>query len=77
MDISPNASRDTHPHTRLHTAELIKYRDERKTLVFTLSGGDTVEGSIRWFDEEAIHVVLPDRDELTLFKHAIHYYRSK
>lgn len=56
-------------------AELIKFRDERKLLTFTLLGGETREGAVRWFDDNAIHIVTPEREELTLFRHAILYYR--
>lgn len=61
----------------LHTAELIKYRDERKSLKFTLTTGMELEGVIRWFDHEAIHLVAPDRTEITLFKHAIVLYQAR
>lgn len=64
------------PTVLLHSAELIKFRDERRTIVFTLVGGDKIEGAIRWFDEVAIHVALADRSELTIFKHAILYYQG-
>ena len=61
-----------------HSAELIRFRDERKTLFFTLTNGDKLEGFIRWFDDEAIHVVVSgqDRAEITLFKHAIIQYQA-
>jgi RNA chaperone Hfq len=64
------------PVVLLHSAELIKFRDERRTIVFTLTGGEKIEGAIRWFDEMAIHITLADRNELTIFKHAILYYQG-
>ena len=75
MEGGSSTSSDRSPAVLQHTAELIKYRDERKTLQFTLVGGESLEGVIRWFDEEAIHIVGPERTEATVFKHAIAYYR--
>ena len=62
-----------------HSAELIRFRDERKSLTFTLTNGETVEGFIRWFDDEAIHVVVSgaERSEVTLFKHAVIRYQTQ
>ena len=76
MEGAASTARDSSPHVLLHNAELIKYRDERKTLVITLTDGKTIEGSVRWFDEQAIHVVTADRSELTVFKHAIVHYSA-
>ena len=61
----------------LHTAELIKFRDERKVLLFILTNGETIEGTIRWFDEQTIHLVAADRSEITVFKHALTQYSAK
>ena len=77
MEYGSSTSDDRSPTIHLHTAELIKYRDERKALLFTLNGGENLEGVIRWFDDEAIHIVGPERTEMTLFKHAVAYYRAK
>jgi sRNA-binding regulator protein Hfq len=77
MEGAPSGSGDRSRTVHLHTAELIKYRDERKSLLFTLIGGENLEGVIRWFDDEAIHIVGPERTEATLFKHAITYYRVR
>ena len=77
MESGTSTTSDRHPTVPLHAAELIKYRDERKTLQFTLVGGENVEGVIRWFDDEAIHIVGPERTEVTLFKHAVAYYRAR
>jgi hypothetical protein len=59
-----------------HIAELSRFRDDRKTLSFMLLGGETQLGMVRWFDDQAIHIVTPDREEMTLFRHAILYYRK-
>ncbi|GAB4452720.1 MAG: hypothetical protein OHK0029_04160 [Armatimonadaceae bacterium] len=74
--MSPMSSSERQPAVQLHASELIKYRDERRTLRFTLIGGETLEGAVRWFDDAAIHVVLADRNEITLFKHAILFYQT-
>jgi sRNA-binding regulator protein Hfq len=76
MELSAASSHDRPPQVQLHAAELIKFRDERRTLVFTLAGGEKLEGAVRWFDDSAIHIVLSDRNELTVFKHSILYYQA-
>jgi RNA chaperone Hfq len=76
MDVVPTSSNERPIHVAQHTAELIKFRDERKTLVFLLTNGERLEGAVRWFDEDTIHVVTAGREEITLFKHAIISYRA-
>jgi sRNA-binding regulator protein Hfq len=71
------SSNDRNPHVLLSTAELIRFRDDRKTLQFTMTSGPIIEGAIRWFDAEVIHIVTEDRNELTLLKHAILFYGAK
>lgn len=61
---------------RLHE-ELGRYQNERKALVFTLTGGGTLEGVIRWFDDQAIHIVTPEREEVTLLRNALLYFRTQ
>lgn len=77
MEFGSSTSSDRSPAVLLHATELIKYRDERKTLQFSLLGGEILEGVIRWFDEETIHIAGPERTEVTLFKHAIAFYRVR
>lgn len=76
MEVAPTGTGDRHPTVQLHAAELIKYRDERRLLTFTLSSGEHVEGTVLWFDDSTIHVSGPDKAEMTVFKHAIAYYRA-
>ena len=57
--------------------ELIKYRDNRTALTVTLMSGETLEGAIRWYDEMALRLVLPDRSEATVYLHAIASYRAR
>ena len=61
----------------LREVELIKYRDNRTTLTVTLLGGETLEGAVRWYDDKALRLVLPDRSEVTVYLHAIATYRSR
>jgi sRNA-binding regulator protein Hfq len=75
MDFGPGSGNEHPVHIPNHVQELIKFRDERKPLVFTLTNGEKLEGAVRWFDDAAIHIVTPERDEMTLFRHAILYYR--
>ena len=47
-----------------------------KVLTFTLVSGEKIEGAIRWFDEVAIHLVTPERDEITVFLHSVAMYKA-
>jgi sRNA-binding regulator protein Hfq len=75
MDLGPGGGNEHPVHIPNSAQELIKFRDERKTLAFQLSNGEKQEGAVRWFDDSAIHIVTPEREEMTLFRHAILYYR--
>ncbi len=57
--------------------ELIKYRDNRTSLAVTLMNGETIEGAVRWYDHLALRLVQADRSELTVYLHAIAYYRPR
>ena len=57
--------------------DMIRYRDSRTAIAFHLINGDVIEGSIRWFDRDAVRLVLADRSELTLFFHAVAYYQAR
>jgi sRNA-binding regulator protein Hfq len=76
MEVVPTGSNERPIHVAQHAAELIKFRDERKALVFHLTNGEQLEAAVRWFDDQAIHVVTAGREEITLFKHAIISYRA-
>ncbi len=77
MDLGIDRSKDRAPVVLLSESEMIRYRDERRVLTFSLLNGGEIEGSVRWFDAAAIHIVDAERNELTLFKHAIQHYRAK
>jgi RNA chaperone Hfq len=77
MELGIDRSRER-TATVLHSeSEMIRYRDERRTLAFTLMSGLVIEGAVRWFDSMTIHIVDAERNEMTLFKHAIQHYRVK
>jgi sRNA-binding regulator protein Hfq len=57
--------------------ELIKYRDNRTDLIVTLVSGETLEGALRWYDEHALRLVQADRSEVTVYLHAVSYYRAR
>lgn len=57
--------------------ELIKYRDNRTSLAVTLLNGETIEGAIRWYDHLALRLVQADRSELTVYLHAVAFYRPR
>ena len=61
----------------LREVELIKYRDNRTSLTVTLLSGEILEGAVRWYDDKALRLVLPDRSEVTVYLHAISTYRSR
>ena len=61
----------------LREVELIKYRDNRTALVVKLLSGETLEGAIRWYDAQAVRLVQADRAEVTVYLHAIAYYRAR
>ncbi len=67
----------THPEDRLspREVELIKYRDNRTSLDVTLLSGETIEGAVRWHDHLALRLVQADRSEVTIYLHAVAYYR--
>ncbi len=79
MEGAAASSHDRAFEVQLHNAELIKFRDERKILTVVLTNGDTLEGFVRWFDDQAIHLVVggPERNGTTVFKHAIARYQVK
>ncbi len=61
----------------LREVELIKYRDNRTALVVKLLSGETLEGAIRWYDDQAVRLVQADRTEVTVYLQAIAYYRAR
>lgn len=69
----------THSEERIspREVELIKYRDNRTALTVTLTSGETLEGAIRWYDAHAIRLVQADRSEVTVYLHAVAYYRAR
>ena len=77
MEMGSSGGNERIPQVQRHTAELIRARDERRALVFTLVNGNVLEGAVRWFDDDAVCIVNGDRDEITVFKHAILHYQAK
>ena len=72
MDSMPADERIPH-----HEIEIIKYRDNRTPLTIKLVTGETLEGALRWYDDWAIRLVQSDRSEITIFRHAIAYYKVR
>ncbi len=77
MNIAPSGGNDRPPTVQRSDAEMIRARDERRTIVFTLTSGTTVEGVVRWYDDNTICIADESRDEVTVFKHAILHYKTK
>ena len=57
--------------------ELIKYRDNRTLRAVTLLSGEILEGAVRWHDPLALRLVQADRSEITVYFHAVAYYRPR
>lgn len=76
MEMAVGTTREHTSPIPQHIAELTRFRDDRKQLKFTLSNGEAIEGAIRWFDDMTIHVVTAEREEITLFLHALASYRA-
>ena len=77
MEGAMASSSDRNVQILLSAAEMIKFRDTRKVLQFTLRNGQILEGAVRWYDAEAFHIVTDDRTELTIFKNAVLFYGPK
>ena len=85
MEFGASTSHDRSIAVPLHESELIKFRDERRSLHFVLSNGENLEGIVRWFDATAIHVLPSDADGrnggqqtgITLLKHAVVRYQAR
>ncbi len=77
MNIAPSGGNDRLPTVMRSDAEMIRARDERRTLSLTLTSGTVVEGVVRWYDDATICIADENRDEITVFKHAILHYKTK
>jgi sRNA-binding regulator protein Hfq len=64
-------------HVSAHAVELIRYRDNRTQLIFKLITGEEFTGALRWFDDTVLRIVQEDRSEVTLYQHAIAYFRQQ
>ena len=73
MDFGPG--RDRLPQVQLSAAAMIRHRDEKVTLAFTLINAQVLIGQVRWYDDTTVHFVTSDGSEITLMKHAILYYQ--
>lgn len=74
MDFGP--SRDRMPTIQLSSAAMIRLRDERSNLDFSLINGQTLTGQVKWFDETTIHILTGEGAEITILKHSILYYKA-
>ncbi len=77
MNIAPSGGGDRFPAVQRNEAEMIRARDERRAIEFTLVNGAVMEGIIRWYDDDTICIADENRSEVTVYKHAILYFRSK
>ena len=46
-------------------------------MTFTLTNGTTLDGVVRWYDDDAVCIASENRDEVTVYKHAIVSFQSK
>jgi RNA chaperone Hfq len=72
VDFGPG--RDRLPTIQLSSSAMIRQRDEKSVLTFTLTSGQAVSGTVLWFDDYTVHLKQSNGAELTLFKHAVLYY---
>jgi sRNA-binding regulator protein Hfq len=54
--------------------QMIRIRDDKKTVTFALVNGQSVAGQVLWFDGHSYHI-QSDQGEVTLLKHAVLHYK--
>jgi hypothetical protein len=54
--------------------ELIRFRDARCPVAFKLMTDEVIEGLVVWYDDISVHVVMPDKSELTIMNNVISTY---
>jgi len=54
--------------------ELIRFRDGKVPVKFTLMTDEVIEGVIVWYDEISVHVVKSDEAEVTIMYNVISTY---
>ncbi len=54
--------------------ELIRFRDGKVPVKFTLMTDETIEGIVLWYDEQSVHLLKPDQTEITLMNNVISMY---
>ena len=60
------------------TAEFQRFIRVKTVLeFFSLDGKNKYAGALRWFDEEAFHILHEDGSEMTLLRSAILGYKAK
>lgn len=74
---TPRPSDERVERIPLHEIEMIKYRDNRTSLLIKLVTGETLEGAIRWYDDRTLRLVRSDRSEVTVCRQAIAYYHTQ
>lgn len=82
MELSPEwdrtrSSAEREERIEPSEVELIRYRDSRMPLVFALANGNTIEGTIAWYDRSAIKIVQADRAEITVRLSAVISYKTR
>ena len=58
----------------LSDSQMIRIRDDKKTVSFALTNGQTIGGQVLWFDSFAYHVST-DQGELTIPRQAVLHYK--
>ena len=58
----------------LSDTQMIRVRDDKKSVAFALVNGQTVIGQVLWFDSFA-YQVSGDQGELTIPRHAVLHYK--
>lgn len=74
-DADRDAKRKSPPSADTH-AEFYYYKkqiDARTMMIIVLQDGEEIEGTIEWYDRDALKINRPDTPNLLLLKHNIKY----
>ncbi len=77
MNLATSGGNERPATVKRSDSELIRARDVRQKMAFTLTNGTTLEGVVRWFDDDTICIGDENRDETVVYKHALVSYKSK
>lgn len=74
MEISSQSDRNSGGRVSAREVELIRFRDGKVPVKFTLMTDEVIEGVVIWYDDISVHVVMADRSEVTIMNNVISKY---